>query len=316
MRQRRWLRRGWRVIVLAAVLAVLLAGFVQVFVPKPVAPYAIGALIASTAWWVYVLMLETGGIASKRSGITAEEWTADELRRLRREGWTVVNHVMLVHVDVDHVLLGPGGFLAIETKFRSDWGSSKQELVTMARTAYRSADDVASRLRRPTRDVQPLVVVWGPEVSTHFPDIAQHDGVTFCPGHRLREYIRALPERVEAAEVQIAFNHLDDYVKRRDGGEVAAAGPLPRTGSQMTNDVLALMVAVVASTMAVLSPAALPPEGAWNITTAAALLIAAVLVRRRWANSQRVQQVTTAVVTTCAGLGALLSVAAVMQALA
>lgn len=106
--------------MLVTVLAGLAAGFVHVFVWQPVAPYAIGALLASAAWWVYAMMLETGGIASKRSGITAEEWTADELRKLRREGWTVVNHVMLVHADVDHVVLGPGGFLAIETKFRSD----------------------------------------------------------------------------------------------------------------------------------------------------------------------------------------------------
>lgn len=120
MRQRRWLRRPWLAIMLVTVLAGLAAGFVHVFVWQPVAPYAIGALLASAAWWVYAMMLETGGIASKRSGITAEEWTADELRKLRREGWTVVNHVMLVHADVDHVVLGPGGFLAIETKFRSD----------------------------------------------------------------------------------------------------------------------------------------------------------------------------------------------------
>lgn len=165
MRQRRWLRRHWLAIMLVTVLAGLAAGFVHVFVWQPVAPYAIGALLASAAWWVYTMMLETGGIAAKRSGITAEEWTADELRKLRREGWTVVNHVMLVHADVDHVVLGPGGFLAIETKFRSDWGSGKQDLVAMARTAHRSAHDVGIRLRRKTPDVRPLVVVWGPDVT-------------------------------------------------------------------------------------------------------------------------------------------------------
>ena len=153
--QRRWLRRHWMPIVLVAVLAIVMAGFINVFVWQPAAPYAIGALLASAAWWVYTMMLETGGVTPKRSGITAEQWTADELRKLRK-GWWVVNHVMLVNSDVDHVLLGPGGFLAVETKFRSDWGNGMQNLESMARTAHNSAHDVASRLRLKTRRVQPL----------------------------------------------------------------------------------------------------------------------------------------------------------------
>ena len=119
----------------------------------------------------------------------------------------------------------------------------------------------------------------------------------------------------EADEVQAAFNYLDDYVKRRDRGEVKTSGPLPRTGSQMTNDAFAVVASIVASSMVVLTPAAVPPEGVWSIAVAAAVLIPTVSVRRRWTQSHRVQRVTTAVVTTCSGLGALLSAAAVMQAL-
>ena len=47
MRQRRWIRRYWLAIMLVTVLAGLAAGFVHVFVWPPVAPYAIGALLAS-----------------------------------------------------------------------------------------------------------------------------------------------------------------------------------------------------------------------------------------------------------------------------
>ena len=310
--QRRWLRRHWMPIVLVAVLAIVMAGFINVFVWQPAAPYAIGALLASAAWWVYTMMLETGGIAPKRSGITAEEWTADELRKLRK-GWSVVNHVMLVNSDVDHVLLGPGGFLAVETKFRSDWGNGMQNLESMARTAHNSAHDVASRLRLKTRRVQPLVVMWGPDIRTHFPAILGLDGVTYCPGYLLREYVRTLPAQVEPAEVQTAFKYLDGYVKRRDEGEVQTSGPLPRTGSQVTNDLFAVMAAVIASSLAVLAPAALPPAGLWSVAAAAGGVTAAALVRRRLSESPRVRVVTTAVITTCSGLGALLSVVAGIQ---
>ena len=312
-RQRRWVRCHWRPMVVVAAFTSVMAGFIHVIVWQPVAPYAIGALFASAAWWVYTLMLQTGGIAAKRSGITAEEWTADELRKLRREGWSVVNHVMLVNSDVDHVLLGSGGFLAVETKFRSDWGNGMQDFASIARTSRRSAHDVASRLRLKTRKVQPLVVMWGPEMRTRFPEIFEHDGVTFCPGHLLREYVRTLPAKVEPAEVQTAYKYLGDYVKRRDEGEIKTSGLLPRTGSQVTNDLFAVIAAVLASSMAVLATAALPPAGIWSLAAAAAGVIAAGLVRRRWARSLRARAVTTAAITTCAGLGALLSVAAAIQ---
>jgi hypothetical protein len=63
-----------------------------------------------------------------------------------------------------------------------------------------------------------------------------------------------------------------------------------------------------------LAPAALPPAGVWSVAAAAGGVIAAALVRRRWSESPRVRVVTTAVITTCSGLGALLSVVAAIQA--
>ena len=58
-----------------------------------VAPYVVGGTLASAAWWIYPMMLEPGGLVSKRSGVAAEEWKASALRPLRRRRWTLVNHV-------------------------------------------------------------------------------------------------------------------------------------------------------------------------------------------------------------------------------
>ena len=34
------------------------------------------------AWWIYVTMLETGGMTALRSGVLGEQQTASELRKL------------------------------------------------------------------------------------------------------------------------------------------------------------------------------------------------------------------------------------------
>jgi hypothetical protein len=262
------------------------------------------------------MMLETGGLASWRSGIIGEQLTADELRQLRREGWIVVNHVMLEWRDVDHVLLGPAGFLAIETKFRSEWGHDKRDLSSMAQTALEDARDVGMRLQQWKTDVKPIVVMWGPDVSSCFPDIFEHKEVTFCPGLLLREHIRSLPNKLEADQVHNAFTFLDNYVKTRDPGEVHVSGEIPRTAGQVATDLWAVGAAWTVSMMAVLSPASLPPTGAWSIAVAAAGLIAGLLIRRRWSQSPRVQRVTTAIITTCAGLGIVLAVMLSIRAFA
>jgi len=314
-RHRRWLRRQWHVTAVVAALTGFAVAAVHVFVWKPVAPYVIGALLASAAWQIYTMMLETGGVASRRSGIVAEQWTADELRQLRCDDWIVVNHVMLEWRDVDHVLLGPGGFLAIETKFRSDWGSNKQDFGAWAKTAREDAHDVGVRLQQWKTDVQPIVVMWGPEVSTCFPDIFEHDGVTFCPGPQLRQLVGSLPDKVEAGQVNKAFTFLDNYLRTRDPGEVHVSGEIPRTAGQVSDDLLAVGAACMASIVAVLSPVSLPPVGAWSIAVAAAGLIAAIFVRRQWRHSPRMQRVTTAIITTSSGLGVLLAVTMAIKAI-
>lgn len=54
-------------------------------------------------------------------GETAEQWTASDLRLLDRRGWKVAHGVRLGRRgDIDHVALGPGGLLVVESKWRSE----------------------------------------------------------------------------------------------------------------------------------------------------------------------------------------------------
>jgi len=132
--QLRWLRARWHLILMVASIAGAVAAATHFLVWAPVAPYVVGGTLASAAWWIYTMMLETGGLVSKRAGVAAEEWTASELRPLRRRGWTLVNHVMIEKSNVDHALLGLGGFVAIETKYRSDWSAASKDLGAIRRS--------------------------------------------------------------------------------------------------------------------------------------------------------------------------------------
>ena len=310
--QLRWLRARWHLILMVASIAGAVAAATHFLVWAPVAPYVVGGTLASAAWWIYTMMLETGGLVSKRAGVAAEEWTASELRPLRRRGWTLVNHVMIEKSNVDHALLGLGGFVAIETKYRSDWSAASKDLGAMARQAKQAARDLQARLRVWKPVVRPVVVMWGPELRQHFAAEFERDGVTFCPGHLLRDFVTALPDEVGVDDVRRAYANLDEYVRRRDSGEVAESGELPRTITQALHDSIFVAASVVVSAMIVLAPVGAKPAGLWSIVVAAVLVAVAVLSRRRWQREVRVQRVTTSVIATSAGLGCLLSVATLL----
>jgi hypothetical protein len=72
------------VVAIVMMLAGLAAFGFHLFLPESAAPYAVGAVLASGLWLSYVLMLQTGGVMSHVVGVLGEQWTADELRTLRR----------------------------------------------------------------------------------------------------------------------------------------------------------------------------------------------------------------------------------------
>jgi hypothetical protein len=107
---------------------------------------AVATTVAAAVLWV---AHETDGGRSLRDGAQAERWTATDLRwftwwrRLHRQRWYVVHSVGFARGDVDHVLIGPGGIYAVDTKYRSDTGRphdrradvdrAQQQLATAAR---------------------------------------------------------------------------------------------------------------------------------------------------------------------------------------
>ena len=279
-RQLRWIRIHWQLCVLTVPLCVALTALVVLVVPQPFTPYVVGALVASIAWLIYVLMLETGGLAPLRSGILAEEWTASELRKFQAHGWNTVNHVMLEHGDADHALVGPGGFFAVETKFRSDWADAKPFLDDIAWTASETARLLRLRIDPKGRPVRALVVLWGLDVRESFDAYREVNGAMFCPGELLSDYLATLPQEVEPAEIRKASISLSEYVRNRDIGEVAESGELPRTVSEGVNDLFAVCGTVVVLASAILGPFDRRPLGLWSAAVASAAIGLSVPIRR------------------------------------
>jgi Nuclease-related domain len=95
------------------------------------------------------------------------------LRKLRKDGWHVVDRVDFEDRDVDHVVVGPSGVYAIDTKYTDslcDLASKKnaRQVRAWANKAYDAARPLRLLLVHQHRiriEVTPMVVVWGTEVT-------------------------------------------------------------------------------------------------------------------------------------------------------
>jgi hypothetical protein len=307
--QLEWLRTNRRATAILLGGCIALAVVAQVVATNRFPPYMVGAVLASGPSLLYTTMLNTDGNHSARSGVRGEVLTAGQLRRLSG-GWRVINHVMLEVSDVDHAAIGPGGFFAIETKYRSDWTAATPYFDVIAAQARKSAFGLRSRLGRTSHTVQPVVAMWGPGLNA-FPDVFTYANVTFCPGPLLRQHLASFPELVGAADVQTAFDGLDRYIERRDQGERNDAGPY-RSLNDRLNDAGAVSVAVTLSLIIVL----FAPGGIIGKAVAAVAVIAvAIWFRVRGPGGHRTRLVALSVIITAVALAIAVTALAIVISL-
>lgn len=129
--------------------------------------FVFGSGLTLTACAVAALVVLVSGTAPLMMGEMAEQWTAQQLRPLTQHGWRLVNHFGLGGGDHDHVLIGPGGIVLLETKWGSrSWAMDDRDsffqsaLAQSARNAKQLSTwhEVARHGRPP---VQPVLVLWG-----------------------------------------------------------------------------------------------------------------------------------------------------------
>jgi len=119
------------------------------------------------------------------------------------EGWHVLHDVDLGRGNVDHLVVGPGGIFAIETKSwrgyfdpdRFDWGWWRQ--------AYRQATTVERMIER---RVQPIVVVCGAHTKHA---VTRRRGVTVLPERLIAGHLERKPTLHDAGEVAAMLAHAE-----------------------------------------------------------------------------------------------------------
>ena len=114
-RQLRLLRQSWGFFVIFLFLGgAVIAGVALTLDNDFLRGFVVGAGSIAVLGGTAVMVPMLSGTAATAMGETAEQWTASELRPLRKRGWFVVNHFLLRRHDIDHVLVGPNGVVAVE----------------------------------------------------------------------------------------------------------------------------------------------------------------------------------------------------------
>lgn len=241
-RHRQTVSTQWRLLALLTAALLALFGVAAVFASGPLQRGVIvGMGVTFTACAVAALVVLTSGSAPLMMGEMAEQWTAQELRPLREHGWKLVNHFGLGPGDQDHVVVGLGGVVLVETK----WGGTPWD-VDGADVFFRRALEQTARNARQLAlwhgvakhgrpGVEAVLVVWGPaarKLREH--PVRRHDsGVVVMSGDDLRVWMhRRGRDRLSTSQVEGIVGEIDRHLVRRDGGE-RVRRPMPRSLAEM-----------------------------------------------------------------------------------
>jgi hypothetical protein len=199
------------------------------------------------------LVVLLSGTAPLMMGELAEQWTAQELRPLSKHGWRLVNHFALGYGDQDHVLVGPGGVVLLETKWSgTPWDLDDRDY--FFRRALNQALENAAQLQRwagvqrhgrPT--VEPVLVLWGqaPDKITDSPVRRHPSGVLVVPGKRLQDWaLRRGRDRLTEQQVEAIWAEIARQVDKRDVVE-RQKRPMPRSLQELVLGVVGCVVAAL-----------------------------------------------------------------------
>lgn len=222
--QREFVRAKWRQLLLGVTVMLLTVMIGFALMPTAFSRgLFLGAGLAATVGAFAYLILQVTGTAPAIMGGQGEQWTGSELRPLQRCGWRVVHHVALRSWDIDHVLIGPGGAFAIETK----WSAQPWVLAPAESRVQRAASQAAgnardlrlwTHFRKAGIDVKPVVMLWGPAAG---PDELEGpmdvQGTLVMRGSQAGTWRAGLVSGVLSSEqVEAGWLALDEHVRRRD----------------------------------------------------------------------------------------------------
>lgn len=284
---------NWRSFAGFLITALVLITGIAFLIPQP---FARGVFVGTSASFaictVTYMILALSGTVATGMGATAEIWTASELRPLRKHGWTIINGVPLEGRDVDHVLVGPGGVIVVESKWSAGgWQTDPPD------PHVRHAIEQASRNARSLRlwhgvkatgvPVRSAVLLWGgtrPGAPDRSREPVRLGDTSVAYGlHAIRSWVKATaasePSVMGDADIDQVWRALDKIVRDRERVDNAAAPPLSLDRVVWT--AVATMVVFVAAVLG--SVELLVLSRSWWVWAAGSLtLLAACLVLRRW----------------------------------
>ena len=192
-RQKAFVGASWRRLLVVFIVGIALTSLTE-FLPSWARAFVAGAWLASVVWFLTFLVVQLSGSASMEMARIAEQWTAQELRRLRRRGWKVVSHTIPKYGDIDHIAVGPGGLLVLETKWRSDPSDFDDQgwLTAGCRKLSENARLVRLSLQARLQDAptRTAFVCWSPSGSSgsRFEPV-EVEGVAVIPGPKFRAWL-------------------------------------------------------------------------------------------------------------------------------
>ncbi len=303
-----FVRQRWAFLITGAAIAAAAITALAFLMPAGfVRGLFVGAMGTSFLAFAVVLVMLVTGTASTRMGAMAEQWTASELRPLRRRGWYLINHYLL-GAEIDHLLIGPTGAIVVETKWRrSAWDVSKPDARLGEAIARVQASARSVGLWQRGLPVRSVLFLWQGELDerteTSEAGYDVIDGVTVVRG---RKSAARWLERVLAEDATLSDERVEDIVvsarkhlAARDAREAREHPPLPsleRMYWTVTGCVLAAMIGV----LIMLEP--LSHGAPWLAAAVGGLSLVIGLFARRW---QRVRVVADAWIAAVGAVGLL-----------
>lgn len=277
----RWfefVRERWLLLVaMVAVAGIPITGLVLLSSGAFLRGLIVGAGVTGTAALLCALVRGATGTAWMTAGATAEQWSAQELRRLRGDGYRLFNHVFLSGGDIDHVLVGPAGVVAVETK----WSATPWTDANASARITRAVDQVGANARKlrlwsPLHNadvtvVRPVVFLWsisGPDNTQNTPATEKlriEAGATIVTGKQAArtwiERVRQSPATLTADQIAEIYAALENQIRRRDNHELTEAPPTPPTLEKIYWSALGGVAAFLAALL--IGTAALPHLASW-----------------------------------------------------
>jgi hypothetical protein len=246
--------------------------------------FFLGAGAATVPWAIWMVTTQVDGSWSWRIGAVAERQTADALRVLG-PAWRFRYNMVFYGgridakewvTDIDCVASGPGGILAVSTKWTSDrWNLADPTddwLVAAARGASRNAERLAGPVRQLVRSppITPVVVCWGPQLeptdkgasAVHVPG-KQYPEVIVVYGQQLAEWLPTLqPGRLTEEQITQVDRVVGDWIADHESRHSRSRQAQEQAATQLrwANQLSAVSAAVVVGATAWLVAAIISKE--------------------------------------------------------